>query len=102
MYTIRQLVGNIRCHLPVHQHTHVPDEEKLNACREAFNTRGVLDPPTEDKINLMKLVLKRNNFTLNDIHFLQKQGIAMGTRMAPFYINLFMDKLEMDLLQWAK
>ena len=83
-------------------YTNIPHEEGLNACREELNTRGVLDPPTEDIINLMKLVLKRNNFAFNDVHYLQKHGTAMGTRMAPSYENLFMDQLGRDLLQRAE
>ena len=31
--------------------------------------------------------------------YLQKQGTAMGTKMAPSYANLFMGKLELRLLQ---
>ena len=71
--------------------TNIPHEEGLDACREALHTRGVLDPPTNDIINLINLVLKRKNFVFNNAHYLQKHGTAMGTRMAPSYANLFMD-----------
>ena len=96
-YTTRQPVLKITS-----LYTNVPYEQGLNACREALNTRRGCDPPTEDIISLMKLVLKRNNFAFNDIHYLQKHRTAMGTRMAPSYANLFMDQLEKALLQRAE
>ena len=67
----------------LHVYTNIPRHEGLHACRKALKTRGVLDPPTDDIINLIKLLLKRNNFTFNDMHYLQMRGTAMGTRMAP-------------------
>ena len=42
----------------------------------------------------INLVLKNNVFEFNDEFFLQTQGTAMGTKMAPAYANLFMGKLE--------
>ena len=83
----------------LHVYTNIPHEEGLHACREALNTRGVLDPPTDDIINLIKLVLKRNNFAFNNIHYLPKDGTAMGTWMVPSCAKLFMDQLERGLLQ---
>jgi hypothetical protein len=43
---------------------------------------------------LLTLVLKHNNYTFNGEHFLQINGTAMGTKMAPSYANIFMGKLE--------
>jgi hypothetical protein len=40
------------------------------------------------------MVLKKNNFTFNGDHYLQINGTAMGTNMAPSYANIFMGKLE--------
>ena len=39
-----------------------------------------------------------NNFTFNSKHYLQKHDTAMGTRMAPSYVNLFLGKFERDAL----
>ena len=46
---------------------------------------------------LINLVLKNNVFEFNDEFFLQTQGTAVGTNMAPAYANLFMGKLEEHL-----
>ena len=80
-------------------YTNIPHEEGLDACREMLETRDVLDPPTDDIVNLTSLILKKNNFTFNGLHHLQKHGTAMGTRMAPSYANIFMGRLEHNLLQ---
>ena len=39
-----------------------------------------------------------NNFEFNGQHYLQVQGTAMGTKMAPAYANMFMGCLEKQLL----
>ena len=48
-------------------------------------------------MELAKLVLENNVFEFNNNFYLQKQGTAMGTKMAPSYANLFMGKLEEKL-----
>ena len=50
---------------------------------------------------LMNLVLKNNVFEFNEQFYLQIQGTAMGTKMAPAYANLFMGKLEEHLIKLA-
>ena len=35
-----------------------------------------------------------NNFTFNEKHYLQIQGTAMGTRVAPTYANIYMNEFE--------
>ena len=80
-------------------YTNIPHQEGLDAYREILNPREVLNPPTEDIVHLISIILKRNNFSFDGLHYLQKQGTAMGTRMAPSYANIFMGKFEIDLLQ---
>ena len=41
--------------------------------------------------------MKNNVFEFNEQFYLQTQGTAMGTKMAPAYGNLFMGKLEEHL-----
>ena len=40
-----------------------------------------------------------NSFVFNLEYFLQVQGTAIGTRMTPYYANLFIGKLELEFLQ---
>jgi hypothetical protein len=45
------------------------------------------------------MVLKKNNVTFNGDHYLQINGTAMGTKIAPSYANTFMGKFEKQLLE---
>ena len=49
----------------------------------------------------MNLVLKHNVFEFDEKFYLQIQGTAMGTKMAPAYANLFMGRLETQLINLA-
>ena len=80
-------------------YTNIPHEDGIKACEEVWEARAVKDPPTQILINLLTLVLKCNNFEFIGKHYLQIQGTAMGTKMAPSYANIFMGRLERRLLQ---
>ena len=55
---------------------------------------GARYPTNQSLIDLLEMVLTKNNFDFNNLHFLQVGGTAMGTRLAPSYANLFMDLFE--------
>ena len=63
-----------------------------------LNTCRVQDNPTQDIINLITLILTKNNFSFDDKHYLQIKGTTMGTRMAPSYANIFIDDLKRNIL----
>ena len=48
---------------------------------------------------LLEFILKDNFFTYTDRIYKQKSGVAMGTRCAPNFANLFMASLEEEFLQ---
>ena len=79
----------------------IPHNDGIEACREAWGQRSVKEPTTECLVQLLTLVLKHNNFTFNGEHFLQINGTAMGTKMAPSYANIFMGKLQKLIIQSA-
>ena len=56
-----------------------------------------MQPPAEVLGELIQVVLTNNVFEFDDKHYLQKQGTAMGTKMAPAYANMFMGSLEQKL-----
>lgn len=80
-------------------YTNIPHEDGIAACKEVWDKRAVKTPPTECLIEMLTLVLKHNNFTFNGEHYLQINGTAMGTKMAPSYANIFMGRLEKQLLE---
>lgn len=51
-------------------------------------------PPTRIIKTLLSFVLHCNCFNYGDLFFLQVHGIAMGTKLAPNYANLFMADFE--------
>ena len=76
-------------------YTNIPHDEGINCIRELLNSKRQNGLPRNDNlIKMLELVLKLNNFTFNSEHYLQINGTAMGTRVAPTYANLFMDSIE--------
>lgn len=55
-------------------------------------------PHDESLLKLLEHVLKLNNAMFNGEHYIQISGTAMGTKMAPSYANIFMGRLERNLL----
>ena len=81
----------------------IPHAEGIEAVITNLHTKN----PDADKIpftsdftrELLEAILKHNIFEFNSNIYRQKQGTAMGTRMAPAYANLFMDQLETAFLE---
>ena len=83
-------------------YTNIPHEDGIRACIKALNEcpdPDPLTPPLRIIEEMLSIVLKNNVIEFNDEFFLQKQGTAMGTKMAPAYANLFMGSLEPTLLR---
>ena len=51
------------------------------------------------KLKMVEFVLKNNYFELNGKVKKQLWGTAIGTKFAPTYASIFMDKLENDFLK---
>ena len=76
----------------------IPHEEGLATLKYALDARQEKTVSTESLMDLASLVLKNNYFEFNDNFYLQKQGTAIGTKMAPSYAVLFMDAIESAFL----
>ncbi len=79
-------------------YTNIPHQEGIQACRDALNRRPRQQPSTDCLTEMIEQILTLNNFMFDDENYLQNQGTAMGTRMAPSYANLFMAELEQKIL----
>ena len=75
-------------------YTNIPNKESEEACRHFLNTRPLKSIPIERICDLIRMILGMKYFFFNGQHFLQTHGTAMGTRMAPSYVNLFMGNFE--------
>lgn len=53
-----------------------------------------LQPPPEVIGGLIDIVPNNNIFEFDDSYYLQVQGIAMGTKMAPAYANIVVGEIE--------
>ena len=79
-------------------YTNIPHNEGLKACRDALLTRDRDEPHTWFILTLLRFVLTLNYFAFNDEIYHQISGTAMGTKLAPNYANIFMGKLEQQLI----
>ena len=81
-------------------YTDIPHNEGIAACRHYLDTRTRSNSTvlTETLYDLLRIILIMN---VDDKHYLQIHGTAMGTKMAPSYANLFLAKFETDALSHA-
>ena len=76
----------------------IPHEAGLKALKNALDNRENKSISTEDLIKMARFVLQNNYFEFNGIVKQQILGTAIGTKFAPMYACIFMDKLETDFL----
>ena len=79
-------------------YTNIPQDEGTDACLEAIGLAEASHIPLSVLLELFNIVLKCNVYSFDNSIYQQIQGTAMGTRMAPSYANLFMDRLERAFL----
>ena len=70
--------------------------------KEVLKNRDDQTISTESLMELIEIVLKNNIFENDDKFYKQKQGTAIGTKMAPSYAILFMDALERGILDGSE
>ena len=66
-----------------------------------FWTRVIPTIKTTRLCDLIRMILTSNTFTFNGQHYRQINGTAIGTKMAPFYANLFMGNFDRKALAAA-
>ena len=72
--------------------------EGTNACSSYLDKHQSSCVPSSTLKTLIKLILQSNTMCFKDRFYHQIKGTAMGTGMAVNYANLFMAKLEEDML----
>ena len=72
----------------------IPHNVGLRALKEALEKREQKKIPTEDLVEMAEFVLKNNFFEFNSQIKQQISGMAIGTKCAPMYACIFMDKVE--------
>ena len=79
-------------------YSNIPTEEGIAAVSERLYNDSDLQVPARPLLTLLRLVLENNVITFNSLLFVQILGTAMGTKLAPSYANIFLGKLEKELL----
>lgn len=84
-------------------YTNIPHEEGMSAVIKSLTEHKHILPPHTPRSgiiqNFLHFILKGNHFNFLDKHYLQIQGTAMGTKMAPAYANIFMAHIEHSITQ---
>ena len=70
-------------------YTVIPNDGGLQALTFFFDQRTVKEPSTHTLVCLAELVLTLNAFSFDNQHYCQIGGVAMGSRMGPNYVCLF-------------
>ena len=83
-------------------YTNIKHEEGIEALKSWLIKNGTDREKSEFIGTLAKLVLTSNYFTFNGKMYLQKQGTAMETRMAPNYAIIFMHSVKQEILKNSK
>ena len=73
----------------------------LAALREALDKREAKKIPTEDLVKMAEFALKNSYFEFNGSIKQQLSGTAIGTKFAPLYACIFMDKLETNITTFS-
>lgn len=73
-------------------YTNIPNEEGINTIKNLLQRKQ--SKVTTVITAFLWLILTLNNFIFNSTHYLQLAGVAMGTKCAVIYANLFMSYFE--------
>ena len=81
-------------------YTNIPQEEGIDIVCTAYDNFHKNNPPIPTKYlrEMLGLILKENSFQFNGRHYLQTHGTAMGTKTAVSFANIFMAKIETEIL----
>ncbi|XP_070548794.1 uncharacterized protein [Ptychodera flava] len=79
-------------------YTNIPHQYGITAVKEALREHNISTPNPDLIAEMLEFILTKNFFQFNNEFFLQLQGTAVGTKVAPAYANIDSSKLEKDIL----
>ena len=82
-------------------YTNIPQEEGIQTIRKAYDAFYKNKPriPTNLLERALRLILTENSFQFKvKKDYLQIHGTAMGMKMAVAFANIFMEKIETEIL----
>jgi len=85
-------------------YTNIDTDEGFTIVEEELGNTNQNKPSSKTLSCLLEKVLKLNNFTFANEHYIQIKGTAVGTRVAPNFPNVSMGRLEERFVyqtEWA-
>ena len=81
-------------------YTNIPQEEGIQTVCNAYEKFYINKPPIPTRLldKALRLILQENSFQFAGKNYLQTHGTAMGTKMAVAFANIFMSKVESEIL----
>ena len=79
-------------------YTVIPTDGGLRALQYYSDKREILEPATDTILRMTELVLTLNTFEFNGEFYKQTGGVAMGSRLGPNYVCLFVGYVEERML----
>ena len=81
-------------------YTNIPQEEGIQTICKAYDAFYKNKPPIPTNLleRALRLILTENSFQFKGKDYLQIHGTAMGTKMAVAFANIFMAKIETEIL----
>ena len=82
-------------------YTNIPQEEGITTVCKAYEDFYESKPPIPTRYlrEMLSLILQENSFQFNGKDYLQTHGTAIGTKMAVVFANIFMAKIEKEILR---
>ena len=82
-------------------YTNIPQDEGINTVCQAYEDYHNKEPPIPVWYlrEMLSLILQENSFQFDGKEYLQIHGTAMGTKMAVAFANIFMAKIEREILR---
>ena len=82
-------------------YTNIPQEEGTEIVCKAYESFHNYDLPIPTRYlrEMLGVILTENSFEFNGKNYLQTNGIAMGTKTAVSFANIFMAEIETNLIQ---
>ena len=85
-------------------YTNIPNKEAIDHIQTTLEGDWLLDhkPSVKTLCTMLDYILNKNNFQFNGTNYIQVGGTAMGTRVAPSLANIFMQKIENQIMTKTK
>ena len=81
-------------------YTNILQEEGIQTVCRAYDALYENKPPIPTPLlkEALRLILQENSFQINEKNYLQTHGTAMGTKMAVTFANIFMGRVETEIM----